>query len=176
MRGIPFRQEFLPQIASGDKTQTRRLRGLKEINEQPDRHKFLRVNIYGEYGFELDTGNGTSTMKMVKPYYRPGEVVFVQEACYLCLDANQRPRGDVIFKDSRDANLVAKGEWRSPRFMPAWSARLFLKILSAEPQRFSLASMTPQDIEAEGGDPALNYLKDYDGKWLWKYCFEKVES
>lgn len=188
MKGIPFRQQFLPGIASGDKTQTRRLRGLEEINKAPSRWNFMPVIstswVPDFYDFYRDDDLDLCTD--LKSYYRPGETVYVKEAWANLGDKptkNTTPvvfykaciEQDLPFATPEDAEVLRDIKWSSPMFMPAWAARLFLRILSAEPQRFSLASMTPQDIEAEGGDPALNYLKDYDGKWLWKYCFEKVE-
>jgi len=138
MKGMTFRPEKIQFMAEHPdmELQTRRLGGLKEINQSPDAHKYLGINMLGEHCFELFLNDGTSTIKYVKPPYQVGEVVYIKEAhCLECFegdgikDACYRwdfEQGDLI------ENTCGHRKWRSPLFMPEWAARYFIEITKVE--------------------------------------------
>ena len=146
MKGILFKLDMVKAIAEGRKSQTRRLQGLEEINKEPDVWA-CQGAPYGIWQFDRHD-KLTVERVTVTPRFMVGEVVFVQETYW-------EQSGDLYYKtdwpQEKPVNMVCdKGKWRSPRFMPARSARYFRKILSAEPQR--LQEMTPADCLAEGID------------------------
>jgi len=167
-------------IREGRKTQTRRLQGLDVINEAPDAWYVSMVAVgHPERGWYFKN-KYTGYEKVVKPRYRPGETVYVKEACRSwCIDGrwavryklDNSVRQSVIGADENtdDYYFVEHEEkWDSPMFMPEWAARTHLLILTVEPQR--LQDITPEDCEAEGiisaieddGRPDSQALRDMD--------------
>ena len=162
MKGILFKPEMFQAVIEERKTQTRRLGGLEEVNENPDKAifygmrtdpdavKVLSKPLKGTYAyFELPGDN----LKFIKPRYQPGEVVYLKEP-YL-LDA----AGNVIYKHKSDVQMQTLAKWKNKMFMPARHARHFIEIVTARPER--LQDITKYDALKEGvkWDPQF---KKYD--------------
>ena len=166
---------------------TRRLGGLKELNQEPDKWELIqwKYKMTGKIttGFFFRKNDGKEIV--VHPRYHIGETVYIKEAWatekqYDNLKPSEIPNTAKIFYVNDGV-----GEWpieliigrlRSPLFMPAWAARDFIQFTDIRPELFRLAQMIPQELELEGGEPALKYLKEYDGKWLWRDEFRRVEK
>jgi hypothetical protein len=197
MNGILFKPDMIKAIVGGTKTQTRRLGGLKEINEKPNSHSFVRFNIEGEAVFSYDVGDGTSGLKGIKPRYHVGEVIYIKEA-WTDLWRCNRDTGDIAYKLGLSPD-VQVDRWYSPLFMPAWAARYFILITNVKAQR--LQEISWEDCLAEGvikdGDTfypsqekkvgysvpqgayihiwdSINYPKQFN-PWLFAYTFKLVE-
>lgn len=182
MNGILFKPDIwqakLAVLERTGEAETRRLDGLKEINKEPGAWRVWDKlpTIDGSICFER-AGGDVSDEKFVKPRYHAGQVVYVRESWAGLASNDNVPicdmphdSGIIFYKaDKPDAREPIRGKWRSPLFMPAWCARHFVKILDVQPELFKLSNMTAKDIEEEGGEPALEYLGEYDGKWLWVY-------
>ena len=157
MNGILFNRWKLKAIAeSGDREwQTRRV-----IKPQP-----VHVEVCcGEATLYKDANNEIAWK------YRIGEVVYIKEAwcpliapVYNLLD----PTIPTVYKQEMDeggAVLPKEFKWKSPRSMPEWAARLFIKITDVRAER--LQEITEEDCIAEG---MKQQELPYDIAPVWQY-------
>ena len=172
MRGILFKPELIKAIAEGRKTQTRRLHGLKEINQEPDKWKYhpeMSIPAQGQFTFCYDNQeryNRQTATLTIKSRYQVGEVVFVKEAL-------SRKRSDVFMPasyityalDFTPVSAINPNEkhpefgrptwiWQkdklSPLFMPEWAARYHIQLTGVDAQR--VQEITHGDAIAEGAE------------------------
>jgi hypothetical protein len=160
----------------------------KAIRENPDR-KWMTRRIMNpqpyEYGGYQDVWLwafkkgwiSTPNYWVDHSRYKVGEILYIEEALY------KDESGIAIYKlgDTRVApnGGVLKWRWKrdtlSAMFIPEEARRDFIQITAVRAERYYEKNLTPQDIEAEGGQQALDYLKQHEGKWLFVYSFKKVE-
>ena len=158
MKGILFKPDMIKAIRDKRKTVTRRLAGLKEINECPDDWKLSGFNFGVVHFWNKNDVNMPAVR--VKPReggkYQVGETVYIKEAWAGApwqddlppSEMSQEP-GLLAYKACpEDINYCLAGKWRSPLFMPAWAARDFLKITDVRAER--LQEITSEDCIAEG--------------------------
>ncbi len=185
MNGIlmkPWKHQFIREHPDRE-LQTRRLRGLKEINQKPDKWRYLEGSsspYLGRFVFYFDNQERYSHQEgtvTIKSPYKVGEVVYVKEAFYcsqeIWVEDHYEPDGRTFYR--LDNPTRYSGLWRSPLFLKEVDARDFLVVTDINPERFKLDAITPEDLAAEGGKQALDILKDYDDLWLWKICFKVRE-
>ncbi len=174
MKGILVTPELIPAIADGIKTVTRRL-----MNPQPT----FNDGVWDwQTGKKQDLVGLSSNLKAAFcqalvdfARYKVGDVVYIKEGWESdCTCGNPKCNG-VIYK-LRYAGVIMPDKWRSPLFMPAWAARYFIKMLDVRVELFRLASLTPAELDCEGGEPALKMLRKLDGKWVFCYQFKKLEQ
>lgn len=185
MSGIMFKSYLIPKIIDGTKTHTRRLQGLKEINQEPDKWRLMGFN-----GTEYIFGSTQKPLSLaVKARYKLGETMYIREAWatdkifdtmssnYIeALGVASVPLWYKIADDQLDNPLTKQGRWRFPRFMPQWAARTFIKILSVEAKR--LQDMDEADARAEGFDGYDDFVSGWDvinknQKWNTNpWCFD----
>lgn len=158
MKGILFKPDMHLAIREGRKTVTRRLHGLKEINQEPEKWFSLAVAQdcpplkVGDFIFQHEDYHCVG----VKSRYQVGEVVFVQEAWavekrldHLTIsELSHAAEMPLFFRLDNSKTLLEIGKWRSPLFMPAWAARDFIKITDVRTER--LQEITPEDVIKEG--------------------------
>lgn len=146
-RPVSFSTELIPLILRGEKTQTRRTRGLDKINECPDdwkcyksvdgRSVFNRPGIY----YELRC-----------PYGIEGERLWLRET-YWCDDPARAQdimsRYSGLYWKATEEHPEIFPRWKPGRFMPKWATRPErLEILRAWPER--LQDISEGDARAEG--------------------------
>lgn len=151
----------------GRKTETRRTRGLDEVNADPDGWGFnefreLEGNLYAL--FEMIDSRGEYHSRLIKcPYGQVGDELWVKEAYN---DGFVNAIGDNVIAYEADVDnpewLVGheeykKRKWKSPLFMPKAASRIRLEITSIKVERV-------QDITEEG---ALREGVFYDGKYKY---------
>ena len=158
MKGILFKPESIKAIVEGRKTQTRRLGGLKGINEYPDQWELMP-------GHDADSliwlfrNTEISEITSVKPRYQQGETVYIKETWavdkeYDSLKPTELPSGlSLIYPyggDPEDDIRIPDcyGRIRSPLHLRAEDARYFIKILAVRAER--LQGITDADAVAEG--------------------------
>jgi len=141
-------------ILQGRKTMTRRLWGLKEINEFPDLWEWFGFDNSGRYSFRFKPGDRIVNIRC--PYGQVGMRLWVRETWAYPLDYNTpdlKPNTKEVFYKA-DSPIIAQGnKWRSPRFMPLWASRILLEITEIRVER--LQEITAEDAKAEG--TAINY-------------------
>ena len=166
MKGILFKPWKIKAIAEDDREwMTRRLGGLKEINQEPDKWVYLKGSSpKGKFHFYNETRNCRMT---IKPRYQVGEVVYIKEGW-----TPSHQGLDCIYKlDAKEGELfpIPTKDWRSPLFMPEWAARYFEKITDTRAER--LQEITYGDCMKEGLDMSnVDYCPGWDVskfKSLW---------
>jgi len=186
MKGILFKPWKIKAIAEDDREwMTRRLDGLKEINQEPDKWVFLSSNKDGEFIFGRISPFAVmvkpSEITLVKPRYQVGETVYIKEAWRFCDDRNQISDGRIDYKANYAFHNGDKYKWRSPLFMPEWAARYFIKITDIRAER--LQEIKFQDIFAEGCpvkkadydiDPAEGYYLQNDAYEWFVYIWNSI--
>jgi len=182
MKGILFKPDMIKAIVEGRKTQTRRLDGPKEINQEPDR--WTCNGWAGSWqGFAFSDKSSATTSRIAKPRYQVGEVVYIKETHYRYGHWEETSEftktgrvewqfiaetNEVRYKENRPdrvnrATLRMTGWYkRSPLFMSEWAARRFIKFTGVGAER--LQEITEEDCLAEGIYSNSIY-KDFGFHW-----------
>lgn len=138
---------------NGTKTQTRRLDGLKEINQYPD--NFHRPSYFGgDYAWGLDDLSNNNHPKIITcPYGDVGNQLWVRETW-----RKDEFNGDILYKaDEKVTYPVVK--WKPSIHMPKAACRAFLEITNIRLAR--LQDITEEDAKAEGVIFGKKYWRDY---------------
>jgi hypothetical protein len=159
MRELPilFTTEMVNALLADLKTQTRRLRNLDTVNENPDQWEVVKIDPKkGEkYQFKNKlTGEG---LHITFPYGDPGDLLYVRETyCKLqpglVHSASKLPY--LYFADiANDEEALAKVKdsklkWKPNIHMPKEAARIWLQLISRKPQR--VFDMSEAECKAEG--------------------------
>lgn len=149
---LPFTNDMVQAIMAdilGNnnlKKQTRRMRGLKEINANPEQWEYQGCQIdvtknpfsIGVYAVFVNTRTGQR--KTVKfPYGNPGCEIWVRET-------HTYHNGEYIY---RATHLNPEGhKWKPPMFMPREASRILLQLQELNVQR--IQDITEADAKAEG--------------------------
>ena len=183
---ILFSTEMVQAILEGRKTQTRRTKGLKVVNDNPDSHLFN--------SFSIDNDNATfkrleGMWQGVDVPFKTGDVLWVRESF-----------AKVEFKDQPTLYLYKANpehqsmKWKPSIHMPKEACRLFLKVTNVRVER--LQDITEMDAIFEG---CMQYEKDTDwmtalygfellwkkingesswksNPWVWVIDFERIEK
>jgi len=196
MKGIILKPDLIKAIAGGRKTQTRRLDGLKEINQEPDTWELLGRDtsvLDGTMYFVFSRWSPNAKQVIAKPRYQVGEVVYVKEAFMIEQSEGLYEPTDRPFKNDYEWGLLIphykltdpdpelyddedrQVKWCSPLFMPEWAARRFIKFTGVGAERLRLP-LSPKELELEGGETALPILEKINGLWVIVYSFKRVEA
>jgi len=167
MKGILYKPWKIKYIAEHPdmEIQTRRLGGLKEINQADDNDwifKEVIQEIGGRQRFRFK--NTVYNIYLdAYPRYQVGETVYIKEKIarigdYAVYFSDAKP---VMFHLS--ANRLHwrwQGHYLSPLHLPEEAARYFIKILAVRAER--LQEITLEDAKAEGMPLALPYARGND--------------
>lgn len=196
MKGILFKPDLITAIIEGRKTITRRIirdnhivkMQLNQINENSELAKDKIVVVINSE---------------IAPY-KIGEIIYVKESWQhtdiINLNRNDDNSG-YIFKNSENGRLYELNYenwyWKSPLFMPAEAARLFLQIESVRVER--LQDISEEDAKSEGvkattwegvSENTRSYRNGFFSKWVeingseslnknpwvWVYTFKVIAS
>ena len=163
-------------ILDGTKTMTRRTYGLKEINEHPNLAQFKGITVLGEYAFEIDLQDGTTTMKYIKcPYGQVGDRLYCKETWAVDkLWDNEKP-SEVNHLASVWYATDYMGDWvgktRPSIFMPRWASRITLEITEVRVER--LQEISIDDAFSEG--TPMPYERG-DGAWNDPYVLPRFQE
>lgn len=152
MRGILMIESLYHQVVAGNKTQTRRSGGLKEVNSYPDiwliqTRGFEGGKAFINIGFRFQDSvklvHSESIIKL-KSRYKIGEVLYLKEpSAIFNLWSGPVRLYKYGFKDDN------KGvKWENKLFMPAKAARAFICITGIRCER--LLDISEDDCVAEG--------------------------
>lgn len=186
-RPILFATDMVQAILADEKTQTRRVKGLKLINENPDHwqcfeleqdpdlvphdgdlndvktHKGLFAHF--EHNGMDETWPGFDFTAIKCPYGQPGDLLYVKET--YCPAASYGPhstRPRLYKADLQDDRLEQfkhwGNKWTPSIHMPKAAARIWLQITEVRVER--LQDITEQDATAEGA------LSRYEFAQLWQ--------
>lgn len=182
---ILFSTEMVQAILAGRKTQTRRTKGLKVVNDNPDSYLFN--------SFSIDNKNATfkrleGMWQGVDVPYQSGDILWIRES----FTFNPIGKTDYLYKAD---SLVPKFiKWKPSIHMPKEACRLFLKVTNVRAER--LQDITEMEAVFEG---CMQYEKDTDwmtalygfellwkkingesswksNPWVWVIDFERIEK
>lgn len=159
-RCITFTKAMVQAERAGRKTETRRLTGLKKVNEQPDEWLFsrFRFNAQGlEAVFTSLVADSKDVVIVPCPYGKSGDRLYVKESLWIdnnyCPGLNWGTTVRVYAADERssyeehfvksDASQLVTG-----RFMYKEMARTWLEVVEIRVER--LRDITKQGALAEG--------------------------
>jgi hypothetical protein len=173
-----FNTSMVKAILDGSKNQTRRTKGLKIINLNPDNYS---VFFEGEGIVFKSRDNSLSVL--CRPEAKPGDIFWVREStCYVMRDHahyllegaktnNQFVYRSSVHSDWMDCAKEKYGyKWKPSIFMPKEACRIFLEVTDVRVER--LHDISEDDAIAEGievigsnFDDAILY-KDYMRKGI----------
>jgi len=180
MRGIMFSDEMALAIKLGNKTQTRRLTGLKLINEAMNSPYPIRTSKMFYDHWEFYNRHGDSVVSLQCPYGVEGSTLYVKQR-WRTYEQPQTMIDGILYADNsfepiantkEDAdrwmaihdNGKYADQFRPAMFMPSRWALQHIRIDRIEVQR--LHKISDADIEAEGVD-----LKTENGKKIGKMFY-----
>jgi len=157
-RPIIFGTWAIPKLQDGSKTQTRRTKGLKKINESPNdwvyQGRDLALNHYYFYHRDyVEHKSGDAQMLTIKcPYGQVGDRLWVKE------NLRWSKVGTPTRYSADDCPVFRDGEtpWVWPFrtevlpsiFMPRWASRITLEITDIRAER--LQDISREDVATEG--------------------------
>lgn len=174
-RPILVTTALVPPILRDKKTQTRRLRGLNEINQSPDDWKlvsFQRSTLHnGQWAAFFSNLVGGMNMVVPCPYGGPGDRLWVRETfqfyfpntidesemvreIWRAKNERRRPEGSVVcYRATDKLPLIISPDgdeigWTPSIHMPRWASRITLELTDVRVQR--LLEITAADVVAEG--------------------------
>ena len=181
--GVMYCQELIPLIMNGTKTETRRLKGLEKINENPDNWRF----VYEELGvFYFEPVDKHCIAIMVKCPYKVGDWMYCKETWAKVYDEWTPVYDDSPFVIEYKANTGNKypgywpeeykddeacGRWRPSIHMPKKYARTWKQLTGMRCER--LQDITEEGAKDEGCDRG-GWTEDGNWRtarlnfeWLW---------
>lgn len=204
MKGILFKPDMIKAIVTGRKTQTRRLGGLRAINQEPDKWTITTFTNEAHCW-----GIIPQDFTIVKSHYQVSETVYIKEAWRTLSSLDtlvpcelDRETSPIFYESERLDNAEPYfdiGKKRSSLFMPAWAAHYFIKITDVRVERLQKISETDAELEgfkcweydnpnAYADCPCTNQFiqvwnfinkPPYDWKsspWVWVYGFKLNEN
>lgn len=196
-RPVLFNSEMVRWILDGRKTQTRRLKGLKDQTDDWRMISFYPKTDGTQYMY---LGNGEDRM-LTCPYGKPGDRLWVRETwCTEHHLDNEKPSDlwnaayiPIWYRatDNMNTPSLIPGKWRPSIFMPRWASRITLEITEVRIERLQEISM--QEAIAEGvstmkGNPEprilfqllwdeINAKRGFpweSNPWVWVIKFKKI--
>jgi hypothetical protein len=160
MKGIMFTEPMFHKVASGEKTQTRRI-----VKPQP-------VNVF--YGTPVAKCDNQTGMTDIRSRYKPGETLclkepyrithidniwfmnylYISEKIELNISAGNNKIKTILIQQEK-----AKSGWCNKLFMPEWCTRYFIEITGVRIEQ--LQDISDEDCLKEG---AVGWLLDWVGK------------
>lgn len=160
------------------KTNTRRLSGLEDINDNPNKYKLAKFNE--QYGKNTWVFFGESPIAIlgaaISPYGKKGDIIWVREMWTpMVSDFHINPQEFVNFAADYSDEFVNKNKiFRPSIHMPAIVCRHFLEIVDIRPER--LQSITNDDAIAEGIEPlAMSSMQIASYGQLYRNYNEKAQ-
>ena len=143
-RPILFQSEMVRALLDGRKTQTRRDRYLKNINESPDYRLTWQGISGGVFGVRFDRPR--KTIFIPSPYGAPGDHLWVRET--FCIGHFN----EIIYRATEPDQGCSHPEdmspWKPSIFMPRRESRITLEITSVRVER--LQDISAADAASEG--------------------------
>lgn len=154
-RPILFNTEMVLAIDGDTKTETRRTRGLKELNKDPDGWVYIgdsrtndsipypaeKYNPHTWYAFHRSNSNMVTNI-LKCPYGEPGDYLYVRETWA------KSSLLQVFYYKAKYEERFGVNRWRPSMHMPKEAARIWLKVVEVRIER--LKSITQLDAKNEG--------------------------
>lgn len=182
-----MRPHLVKQTLEGKKTQTRRVKGLEAINEEPSGFRYIcnsfenpevpreAIKYDDRIYYQFNRVNSNMVSYVMKCPYKKGDILWIRESwaardCrtstgYVKIEYQATPSeivyNWVLLKKSTRVTPTPLGEnkkWRPNIHMPFEACRLFLEIVDVRLER--LGNISLGDAIAEGVEPIENSCLD----------------
>lgn len=156
-RPILFSGEMIRARRSGLKTQTRRTRGLNEVNKNPDNWELTNLRVWPGGDCVTATFRQKDWNRVLCincPYGQPDDRLWVRENFYVQPGLWREGHGEQPLHYAADVAHRAEVEdyvCKPSIHMPRWASRITLEITEVRVQR--LQDITAADAIAEGVEP-----------------------
>lgn len=138
---ILFSGGLIQPVMTSLKTMTRRLNGLKLINQDPNKWNFIEVESPFK-GADIFWFEGQGERVAIKcPYGKPGDLLWVRETWALAWN-------QVLYKANERYGKYEDQKWKPSIHMPKKAARIWLQVESIRVER--LKDISDIDAIAEG--------------------------
>lgn len=161
---IPFSTEMVRAIKSGTKSQTRRLKGLEQINAHPDDWGLTCVGRLNSKGHQHHGKFGATFYRagfnyfMACPYGGPGDLLYVRET----IRKIPRHDGTPVYREDIPDDVAPAFVWRPSIHMPRTQSRITIELHNLRVERIQEISIT--DVIREGAQVSHVPLTK-KGKW-----------
>lgn len=147
-RPILFNTETVLAIDGDTKTETRRTRGLKELNEDPEKWKFHDKAPNGNFVFSKKQSGLVASIRC--PYGEPGDYLYVRETWMWAFDWDNGgvDKNDFYYRAGHPASDPQPSAWKPSIHMPKEAARIWLQIVEVRIER--LRDITEDGARCEG--------------------------
>lgn len=185
-RPILFSTPMVEAILDGRKTQTRRTRGLEEINKNPDDWHFAGIYYVTDCDELGATFQNCEEFARTKcPYGKPGDRLWVRETWQITnfLHPSDENYG-YIYKASENGKdwqeNTEEWKWKPSIHMPKAAARIWLEVTDIRVER--LQDISKEDAKAEGVEPVADGYKNYMPKlsstsqFCWPTAYHSFQS
>lgn len=153
-----FQTEMVQAILADRKTQTRRTKGLDEINKKPETYQYKGVFDTGNHIFgRMWKGHFVQSEHVKCPYGKPGDLLWVREN-FKIIPPNQ------LHFQADPENKAVKG-WKPSIHMPKAAARLWLMVEEISVER--MQDISEEDAVNEGVEVVK--IKGSDGTFYKHY-------
>jgi hypothetical protein len=179
---ILFSGEMVRAILDGRKTQTRRTRGLEQMNQHPDLYDKTMVDPDGKLLMHHKDGSWVINWGK-SPYGVPGDKLWVRETWGVHqLDGvvpGHKEYPNILYRADNSTRLVIcdmvwkyvedKFHWRPSIFMHRWASRILLEVVSIRVERVKDISNADAQAEGVGWWQPVGGEKDYrlEYSMLW---------
>lgn len=183
---ILFSTPMVQAIINGTKTQTRRTKGLDNLNKNPDWFRYDGISnyidhLYKHY-FELVDlqGEPKEQYTSVDAYVKAGDILWVRETFADATLGEKLSPKTVAYKadyTNEENNLPKnKGIWKPSIFMPKEACRLWLKVTDVSVER--LQDISEDDAIAEGarGSIPIDKLCKHVDRCKNRYMHETLNN
>lgn len=162
---MPYSTDMVIANLEDRKNNTRRTKGLKNINERPDDWEFLRMAVLdGELHAIFHHKLGMIT-KIKSPYGQKGDLIWCKEAAlpdfpkdfeyydwtWKEVPEEYRDPKYCLYKASWNGHHDL--QWKPPMFMPKWAARIWQMVEEVRIER--VQDITEEDARNEGVKPVM---------------------
>lgn len=177
-------------ILEGRKTQTRRTKGLKEYNENPDKWRIGKMELAGKIWW-VASCDSSWAYRIDCPYGQVGDRLWCKEGVSIyeglsdwmaiCDDETEH----IVYPSEKFIleHLVDSSQEYSARFCPRWASRITLKITEIRVER--LNQIIETDITKEGFGDLVTFISLWDklnkkrgygwesNCWVWVITFKQ---
>ncbi len=171
--GLLMSTPMIQSYMAGLKTQTRRMRGLKKINENPDAWSFIADGLIDGLARFMRKDDPCHTIDIKSPWGRVGDLLWFKEKWsiesgeYSDFKDDSKPWPLIRYWADEDPQRVATNiKWYSSIHMHRASSRHVVPITDLRLER--LQDITPSDARAEGA-PEFSGLPVYHKRGEMSY-------
>lgn len=161
VHGMLFKSEMIKALIAGSKTQTRRLKGLEIVNQNPSQRTILNQEVKYDHRYWVNFQFNTFSA-WTECQYGVGDFIYCKETFSNVALSGYPP----LYFFRADSNELPDGcKWKPSIFMPKALSRIWLRVVDVRCER--LQDITEADAEEEGVSQSPD-ITNNDGSPQWR--------